>query len=61
MKSKERICKCGNPISPNSKSKRCEACNNRKVSAGKKIAAGVVFVGGIATSLVAVVYHKFKK
>ena len=61
MKSKERICKCGNPISPNSKSKRCEACNNRKVSVGKKIAAGVVLVGGTLASLGAIVYHKFKK
>ena len=61
MKSKERICKCGNPISPNSKSKRCEACNNRRVSVGKKIAAGVVLVGGTLASLGAVAYHKLKK
>ena len=61
MKNKERICKCGNPISPNSKSKRCEACNNEHVSVAKKIAAGFVIAGGVATSLGAFVYHKLKK
>lgn len=61
MESKERICKCGNVISPNSKSKRCEACNNRKVSIGKKVAAGVVVLGSTLVAGGSFLLHRLKK